>query len=564
MQKAAHARARARRSGVALALTAATLVAIAVVVALRSRGGGAGRPRRPPAPALSFEAPRSADPRAAEAYREGLRRWRNALAGPDESFRRATELDPDLGEPRLALAVLLSWQDARVARVAYAEASRRLAKADRAQRDMLDAFEPLLGRTPPDRDEHLRRLAGLVERDSSETFARYQHACAVMARGRFDEAAGRLSVALEIDPGFVEARRAFAEALAHAGRFDEARREADACLGASPSSWPCTSLAIDLAGRAGDCSVVEAAARRAVELAPDLPAPHRALARARFALGAPAASVLEGLRRAWDRTPERDEARDRMLLAMAAGDFAEAGRHASALEVAFGPEASQADRAEGALARAGIGVETGELETARAAAQGLLRGGDPPIPADGADERAVASDLVPRLFETLVRAQAMSSEELGKRRDARARAWLERLEGGWRGHVWLHLHAALAHTPSEALAALGAQRDVAALPSFRRVGLSDADDGRVRFLAGRIDDALPLLRRAAGSCRGLELPMEHVRAHLWLGKSLEARDDRKGACAAYGLVVRRWGEAKPTSTTARAASSRMKAIGCLE
>ena len=60
--------------------------------------------------------------------------------------------------------------------------------------------------------------------------------------------------------------------------------------------------------------------------------------------------------------------------------------------------------------------------------------------------------------------------------------------------------------------------------------------GRTFLLAGRTDEALPSLERAARSCRVFELPVEHTRAQLWLGTAREAKGDKEGACAAYRAV----------------------------
>jgi hypothetical protein len=84
--------------------------------------------------------------------------------------------------------------------------------------------------------------------------------------------------------------------------------------------------------------------------------------------------------------------------------------------------------------------------------------------------------------------------------------------------------------------------------------------GRLLPRAGRGDDALAYRRAAANDCGPLLDAFDAVRAHLWLGELLEARGDKTGACAEYGVVLERWGKAR--SVTAERARSRSKALAC--
>jgi serine/threonine-protein kinase len=60
----------------------------------------------------------------------------------------------------------------------------------------------------------------------------------------------------------------------------------------------------------------------------------------------------------------------------------------------------------------------------------------------------------------------------------------------------------------------------------------------------------------------LRFPFAHLRGEVLLGRALEAKGDRAGACAAYASVVRRWGGAKPRSVTAEDAAARASALKC--
>ena len=60
----------------------------------------------------------------------------------------------------------------------------------------------------------------------------------------------------------------------------------------------------------------------------------------------------------------------------------------------------------------------------------------------------------------------------------------------------------------------------------------------------------------------LSATVDYMRAHLWLGRALEAKGDKVAACAAYEVIPGRWGHAKPRSVTADKAQERKKALGC--
>jgi serine/threonine-protein kinase len=77
-----------------------------------------------------------------------------------------------------------------------------------------------------------------------------------------------------------------------------------------------------------------------------------------------------------------------------------------------------------------------------------------------------------------------------------------------------------------------------------------------------IDDALPYLQRAARSCVALEVPFEHTQVQLVLGQALAARGRRDEACAALGVVLARWGHARPRSVTADRARELAQSLGC--
>jgi serine/threonine-protein kinase len=142
------------------------------------------------------------------------------------------------------------------------------------------------------------------------------------------------------------------------------------------------------------------------------------------------------------------------------------------------------------------------------------------------------------------------------------RAWEARIAPFARSFIWIHGYAATVTTPEEAAEALAALPRFLPQPPYRPMTMADGVVGRTYLLAGRTDEALPLLERATRSCRALELPLEHTRAFLSLGAAREAKGDAAGACAAYALVLARWEKASPRSITAQKARERARVLGC--
>ncbi len=128
--------------------------------------------------------------------------------------------------------------------------------------------------------------------------------------------------------------------------------------------------------------------------------------------------------------------------------------------------------------------------------------------------------------------------------------------------MWLRAYAAPAETADDAKGAVTVLASFLPPPVARDLASVDALYGRVLFLAGRIDDALPHLRTAAATCLAFDDPFAQTRAFADLGRALEARGDKMGACDAYATVLARWGHATPRSITASAASVRSRALGC--
>jgi serine/threonine-protein kinase len=166
------------------------------------------------------------------------------------------------------------------------------------------------------------------------------------------------------------------------------------------------------------------------------------------------------------------------------------------------------------------------------------------------------------LLAAALHAGKLKPEEHRARHAEWRRAWERKVARDFRAYIWAQGIAGVAETREEALAAMEAMGEFSPLPTHFSKTLAQARVGRAFLEAGRFDEALTWLDHAARTCRVLEHPVDHTRAHLWLGMAREAKQDKAGACAEYRVVRERWGKAKPRSVTAERASERMRAAGC--
>jgi hypothetical protein len=177
------------------------------------------------------------------------------------------------------------------------------------------------------------------------------------------------------------------------------------------------------------------------------------------------------------------------------------------------------------------------------------------------EDFALAKDAAPEMIAALARAKKITLNEA----EARRSAWLVDWRGlapAFRPYLWLHGFAKPAETKDEAARALDVLPEYEPLPVFKPLTFADGDVGRTYWLAGRVDDALPVLKRAAASCVALDFPIEATRAQLFFGQALEAKGDAAGACAAYATVLLRWGAAKGGSKSAKLAAERTAKLDC--
>jgi serine/threonine-protein kinase len=553
----------------------ATIFAVAMVAGI---GVGLRIAERPPsvvAPAVSppaapattiteAPAPSSKSPEAMAAYRAGMRAFHEgSMPATRAAFQRAVDLDPEYGAAHFRLGdVAMGQGDMTTARTELAAAMRLRASLSDDVREMLEADEPMALRSPPDFDEALRRANALVAREPRNAelrvFLGYVDAAMHDQQGALAE--GRAALAL--DPQFGFGYLLEGAALAELGRSAEALAAFDRCLEHVPGAFVCLSAQAEELGEAGRCEEMGADIERIIAAAPELAAGYSQRVDALLAKGAPrdtieaAAAQSTGLRSGSAR--ESWVLWSRENIAIAFGDFASVIAGEGDAERVLERTMDLEPRAKHALRLAEAFVESGRPRDAARVAKSYLQRRDLWI-ANGVVAGAV-TDATPRLAAIARDAGTLSDDDANRATDSFVRRWAEIDRGGdAAARTWLAA-ATGATTRAQAEALLSRLPPGA---SKARVGAKErADLGEVYRLAGRLDDALPLLEAGARSCMTAYEPLWHVRAAFHLAQARDAKGDAAGACEAYGAVLARWGAASPRSTTAEQARARLRALKC--
>ena len=563
---------------------AAAVLAVGVMALAASRGPGPattpGSPTLPVAPAsaaivatpvTALPMPSSTSAEALAAYREGVAGSRSGdpLVTP---FKRAAELDPSMAAAHLRIASGVMGESHPSQREHYRKADELRAALTERDRGLLDAIEPMVRRQPADWGEANRRLHALLERFPGDAELWFLAALGAVNFTDFDLGRRYYTRAAELDPGFARAFSSRAMCEAYLGRFEDARRSLDQCLAVSPSSGGCLSTLARLQSDTGDCEGVEATSRRMIAGGSEPAWAYAELAGALAARSQPISVVREALRQSQQAleadprlTPEERKgcavstAWEAQILA---GELDAAEITARAHEKLIAGKLRQDEHAAAALGLAQLLEEEGRDQDAARVAVDFLDRRDAWEPNPGAEDVAMAHDATPSLLALALRGGRLTRAEIAARRAPWLKAWTARVTPVAHNFLWPHAWARAVGTPEEAREALAAQPPDERLPPFTPASALAGDIGRTFLLGGRVDEAISWLDRATRSCDLLRRPLDHTRAELWLGQAREAKGETKAACAAYQVVIDRWGKAKPRSVTAEKARERFRALRC--
>ncbi|HEX8794263.1 MAG TPA: protein kinase [Polyangiaceae bacterium] len=567
-----------RRSLLRVALISAgamALLAAGALAASRESPGNAATPTGAGAPGGATSAtatavtdvplPQSSSVDAQRAYARGLQAMRDGTWGADD-FEQAARLDPSMAAAHLRYAMLEFWQLPTQARAHLAKAVEARSTLTARDQDILRAAQAWMQSDPADDRAYARLLAEALARHPGDAEIAYYAGFALTELADHAQAITRLRSATELDPGFAAAYQLEADEQAYAGDFDGAVATIETCIARAPEATRCLMERTFIDEAEGNCTRLEQDGRRIQAHDPESDMSYGMLASAAYAQGKPLEAVRELLRQqeAHVAPPMRRRAAliDAFDLAALTGDFAGARTLADTIVEEAGTSPDRSLRSRATLLSIAASLEAGQPQDAARAARTFLERQDAWTPEPRSDDFAVLRDGTPGMWIGERAGGSLSTAELHAQLDTWTTEWAARLPEPSRGYAWLYGYARFAATPEDAHAALEALPRFGDIPRFTPLAFGDAYVGRTYVLAGRDGEAIPHLQRAARSCLALGHPIDHTQTELLLGQALAEAGDVEGACAAYGVVLSRWGHAKPRSVTADAARRQATVLGC--
>ena len=475
-----------------------------------------------------------------------------------KSFTAALQADPELASAHLRIALIDFALPSRAkdARTELKAATQRRARLSARDELLRSALEPLIERDPPDYAEAAKRFAAASVTRPGDAELHFMRGWSLQGQD-WPAVLESVSQATAIDPAYADALQLQSAALAALGRTEEAVAPLDLCEQRVPAATDCVLERLDLHTWNGQCALAEADARLANARQPSAwiytPWAEALLAQGRPREAAESLFAQELQATPADQRPDEDAVLH-IDLALLEGRFADAAKLSADALTRIKDRPDYTWHARYTELRVGALEEMGELDQAADAAQDFLSRKDAWVH----DSQQFDRDITPSLWAVQKRAGRLSASDVRQRREAYLNTPSQQL-GVSAAARWLSAWAPTIETPDDARAAL-TSLPPGGVTAYKEFGLDFVDQAHVRRVAGDIVGALPLLRRAAASCRLLDDPLRRVHFELELGQALRASGDEAGACAQFNDVVRRWGDASPRSVTAEQA--RVELRGC--
>ncbi len=499
-------------------------------------------------------------PEAAQEYAKAMQAFRDGSL--DASLRhlmRAVQLDPDFALAHLTIAAFpVQDIDERRKHLAAAVESRtQLGDRDKA---ILETVQSSLGRSRLDAEDDMRRWKALSERYPLDAWIVAVAGGFCLAAEHEETGAVLLDRALALDPKLALPHLLRAWFQQSHGDLQGSLASVERCLAVSPSATSCVAQRASIERALGQCARFEDDARRMVVAQPESEEAWETLAGALVSNGAPIESVDDALRHARDRATmptwkALHEVLDPIDEARVAGDFASSIAAFPSLDAYSARQTVDNIAGWYSIVEIVTYAEVGRNDKAADVAEAYLKRRPALTMDDPADTRLFA------LWILHVTGR-ISEPDFRAKRESWARECVEWRAPSNGNDGWLHFYAGSSTTPADALEALEALPRYSPLPSYEGDPYQERVMGQVLFLAGRVDEAIPHLRRATNACFDKNNMWSHQRAAELLGEALEQTGDKAGACDAYAEVLKRWGHAKPRSVTADKARAHSKALGC--
>jgi tetratricopeptide (TPR) repeat protein len=363
---------------------------------------------------------------------------------------------------------------------------------------------------------------------------------------------------LKLQPDLAIALFYRATALLRLDREDDPYAAFAQCRRVSPRATSCLRILGELAAQDGRCDDAEKIARELIAADPETPRWFLHLARAIYGSSQSVEAARAALEQKWERTPAnlrpQVELEDRFYLDVLEWAFDHAIDRAQKWSDALVGVNAEVNHANVALMRQYLYAELGDRQNVADVARRFLSRRNAWSPDPNLD-RSILS------LTTQYRAGVITHDELVRDRER----W--EADAGHRPQLtpalsWVLAYAEAVRTKEDALEALRAiPKEHPFETKIERDVESDDAHGFVRLTAGDPQAALPFLKRAASSCTAVHSPFWQTRANLHLGEALEATGDVNGACAAYKVVLTRWGN-DARSVSAQEARAHFQSLQC--
>jgi serine/threonine-protein kinase len=555
---------KTRRRKALLVAIGTVLVAAACLAGLFLRGVA----RRGEPAAVAATAPTPSQALMAEARRL-QREGRTDLACAD--YEQASDAEPNSGTAAL---------DASLCFLFRPELGREYFRRGWAAREglstheaaLLEALEAKFQRGPEDDTEWIARLRALSVRFPSDAQFHFLLSRQLSSQARLQDAVDEMNRAIALDPGDPAKWELLSDQHAYLGEFATALAETGRCLEIAPGDLGCIEERGWIDGEAGRCAAVETDGRRMLSIDANSAEGTSFVANALYARGSPLSAIEDILRRRRERLAESEKRlaaklADDILVAQLGGDFVAAETLARKDYEAVANSTDALEHGRVARVLVSIEEELGHTSEASTLAAAYLARRDGWESRSAFDDWAMANEPTPLMLAIRMRGGDLAPAAFERARSQAIERWASPSRIDMRGFAWIYGYAVPAETPAEAARASDVLPSYQPLPAYTPLSLVSADIGRALFLAGHVSEAVPQLERATRNCFPLDHPIEHTRAHYFLGLAREAQRDKAAACLAYGVVRDRWANVDPSgagvaSVTAKKALARMSALGC--
>jgi len=503
----------------------------------------------------------SSSPEAVAAYRAGMDAIRNAASGTARAnFDRAVTLDPSFAAAHLR-KVLATPDVTDAERADILKATQLRSSLGDHDRALLQAIEPWVG-VPRDAREVERRLSALAGSEPDADY--FYQLCRFRVLGaNYARAIDACRAAHELDSGFAGAFWLEGQSQLLLGDTRAGSDTLDECLRLSPRATSCINDLLQVRVREGACDAAFEDADRLVHLEPENQHWLEQLGYVTYALGKPIADVRRALERAWESAPVNmgpvERAFGTTLLTVVMGDFRQTVLELGLWDNAVERNTEEVVHLNPFRIRVMLLREQERDEAAVPYAQAFLASRAAWSPEPSGDGAMIALGV-------LYRAGKMSRRDFVSARTEWLTRYVEKHDsdaGARRRSAfrWMAAYADAVVTPDDAKEALAALPKYQPLPSDReRNAELDERLGATLLAADRSAEAVPFLRHSARSCEAVAHPFHHTWANLELGEALES-SDVPAACAAYKMVLERWG-ATPDSRSAKIAREHARKLGC--